>query len=87
MPEYQQRRQAPRIVIPGRLEARAHATLPVRLLDLSTAGARIEHQSPDPARPGPRRGRRRQRLQGHRPLPERLADRHGSVRSDKGRPP
>ena len=43
MPEYQKQRQTPRIVIPGRLDARAHATLPVRLLDLSTGGARIEH--------------------------------------------
>jgi hypothetical protein len=43
MPEYEKRRQAPRIVIPGRLEARAQATLSVRLLDLSTGGARIEH--------------------------------------------
>ncbi len=43
MAAFRHQRQAPRIAIQGRLDAEARATLAVRLLDLSTAGARIEH--------------------------------------------
>lgn len=45
-----ERRKAPRILVAGRLGARARASLDVRLLDLSASGARIEHF--DLLRPG-----------------------------------
>jgi len=45
-----ERRQAPRILVVGRLGARARATLDVNVLDLSRSGARIEHT--DLLRPG-----------------------------------
>jgi hypothetical protein len=45
-----ERRNATRILVTGRLGARARATLNVRLLDLSRTGARIEHS--DLLRPG-----------------------------------
>ena len=38
-----ERRNATRILVTGRLGARARATLNVRLVDLSRSGARIEH--------------------------------------------
>jgi hypothetical protein len=38
-----ERRRATRILVTGRLGARARATLNVRLVDLSRSGARIEH--------------------------------------------
>ena len=38
-----ERRKATRILVTGRLGARARATLNVRLVDLSRSGARIEH--------------------------------------------
>lgn len=50
MDELLQRRQTVRIPIVGRLAARARPSLDVRLLDLSLAGARIEHL--DLLRPG-----------------------------------
>ena len=43
MTDYQKQREVPRIALPQRPTARAHATLEVRLLDLSLKGARIEH--------------------------------------------
>jgi hypothetical protein len=46
MGEFKERRRAPRILIAGRLGGRARAILDVRILDLSIAGARIEHLSP-----------------------------------------
>lgn len=45
MTRYEKQREVPRIVIPGRLAARARATLEVSLCDLSVKGARIEHLS------------------------------------------
>lgn len=50
MEEFLQRRQIVRTPIVGRLAARARPSLDVRLLDLSLAGARIEHL--DLLRPG-----------------------------------
>lgn len=44
--EFKERRRAPRHLIAGRLSGRAHAILDVLILDLSIAGARIEHLSP-----------------------------------------
>jgi hypothetical protein len=43
MPGGSERRRAPRILVAGRLGARARATLDVRILDLSRSGVRIEH--------------------------------------------
>jgi hypothetical protein len=43
MAEPPERRQVTRILVAGRLGARARATLSVRLLDLSKSGTRIEH--------------------------------------------
>lgn len=37
------RRESHRYLVSGRLTGKAHATLDVRLLDLSSTGARIEH--------------------------------------------
>ena len=45
-----ERREASRILVVGRLGARARATLDVNVLDLSRSGARIEHT--DLLRPG-----------------------------------
>ena len=45
-----ERREARRILVVGRLGARARATLDVNVLDLSNSGARIEHT--DLLRPG-----------------------------------
>ncbi len=39
----QEQRRVPRVTIPGRVTARVRPDLEVRLLDLSTLGARIEH--------------------------------------------
>lgn len=50
MAEVRERRRVPRTPITGELGARARSTLDVRLLDLSTFGARIEHL--DLLRPG-----------------------------------
>jgi hypothetical protein len=50
MAEFRERRRVPRTPIAGELGARARSTLDVRLLDLSTFGARIEHL--DLLRPG-----------------------------------
>jgi len=50
MAEPADRRKAPRILVAGRLGARARATVEVRILDLSASGARIEHF--DLLRPG-----------------------------------
>ena len=50
MDDAQERRRASRIRVAGRLGARAHATLDVRLLDVSANGVRIEHY--DVLRPG-----------------------------------
>jgi hypothetical protein len=43
MAEIQERRRAQRVPIGGRLAGRARATQDVRLLDISTLGARIQH--------------------------------------------
>jgi hypothetical protein len=43
MTDLRERRGASRIPIAGQIGARARATLDVRLIDLSTTGARIEH--------------------------------------------
>jgi hypothetical protein len=43
MAETSEQRGATRILVTGRLGARARATLEVRLLDLSKSGTRIEH--------------------------------------------
>jgi hypothetical protein len=45
-----ERRKAPRILVAGRLGARARATLNIDVLELSRSGARIEHT--DLLRPG-----------------------------------
>ena len=45
MAEIPERRRGRRIVVPGRLGGRVRATLDARVLDLSTVGARIEHQN------------------------------------------
>lgn len=45
MDELKERRRAHRIMIAGRLGGRARAMLDVRIVDLSTTGARIEHLS------------------------------------------
>lgn len=50
MVEFRERRRVPRTPIAGDLSDRARSTLDVRLLDLSTFGARIEHL--DLLRPG-----------------------------------
>lgn len=50
MAQHQERRGAPRIPIAGQVDARARATLEVKLVDLSVSGARIEHG--DLLRPG-----------------------------------
>lgn len=50
MAEPADRRKASRILVAGRLGARARATVEVRILDLSASGARIEHF--DLLRPG-----------------------------------
>jgi hypothetical protein len=50
MVEFRERRRVHRIPVAGDLDARARVTLPVRILDLSPYGARIEHL--DLLRPG-----------------------------------
>jgi hypothetical protein len=50
MVDFRERRRVHRVPVAGELDARARATLPVRLLDLSPYGARIEHL--DLLRPG-----------------------------------
>jgi hypothetical protein len=50
MVEFRERRRVHRIPVTGELDAWARATLPVRILDLSPCGARIEHR--DLLRPG-----------------------------------
>ncbi|HSB67812.1 MAG TPA: PilZ domain-containing protein [Candidatus Methylomirabilis sp.] len=45
MTDLKDRRGAPRVVIPGRIGSRVRATIEARILDLSTSGARIEHQN------------------------------------------
>jgi hypothetical protein len=50
MAKGQKQRRTPRFAVPGHLTLRARGTREVRLLDLSTGGARIEHL--DGLRPG-----------------------------------
>ncbi len=50
MLEHRERRRVPRLPIPSHLRGPGREEAPVRLLDLSREGARIEHLRPVPAR-------------------------------------